>query len=115
MVTEISHLQLQLDNAVRYREYYYANPDVGDKERLGYCKAIIEYLPRLLTLLKLNKDRSNIIQNDDLWKEINRLHDEIDKLKPDEYDLQQVYYNSIDIKDTHDVKPDYRLVGGDPW
>lgn len=115
MVTEISHLQLQLDNAVSYIEDYYANPDVGDKEKLGYCKAVIEYLPRLLTLLKLNKDRSSMIQNDDLWKEINRLNDKIQE-QAEKLERSEIYETStIIIKDTHYNKPDPRLIGGDPW
>jgi hypothetical protein len=108
-------LERHLEWCTHQVELWYADNNAVPAEVVGYCKAGIEFIPTILTLMKIEEKRKTDIQTDDLWKEIDRLHDEIDKLKPDEYDLQQAYYNSIDIKDTHDVKPDPRLVFEDKY
>ena len=113
MTPEISELEWRLENAVRYIECYYANPGFGNEERLGHCKAIVEYLPRLITLMKLEEKRNASIQDDDLWREIDRLQNRIAELEANEVGLKDIF--PTEIKDTHYHKPDYRLVGGDPW
>ena len=113
MTPESSELEWRLENAARYIECYYANPGFGNEERLGHCKAIVEYLPRLITLVKLEEKRNASIQDDDLWREIDRLQKRIAELEASKLDLKDIF--PTEIKDTHYHKPDYRLVGGDPW
>lgn len=110
MTPEISALEWQLENATRYIECYYANPGFGNEERLGYCKAVTEYLPRLITLLKINEKRNASIQNNDLWQEINRLNDKIQE-QVELLERSTILESSnIIIKDTHYHRPDPRLV-----
>ena len=112
---DIYELERRQENCVQYIERYYANDPTlrKDEEILGHCKASLEYIPILLTLLRINRDRAKEIQNDDLWKEINRLQNRITELEAREVGLKDVF--PTDIKDTHYHKPDYRLVGGEPW
>ena len=106
-------LEMQLEDATRYIEASFANPKFVNEERLGYCKALIEYLPRLITILKIEEKRNASIQDDDLWREIDRLQNRIAELEATGLGLKDIF--PTEIKDTHYHKPDYRLVGGDLW
>ena len=112
---DICELERRQENCVQYIERYYANDPTltKDEEILGHCKASLEYIPTLLTLLKINQTREREIQNDDLWREIDRLQNRIAELEASELGLTDIF--PTEIKDTHYHKPDYRLVGGDPW
>jgi hypothetical protein len=113
MKFSIPVLEMQLEDATRYIEASFVSPKFVNEERLGYCKALIEYLPRLITILKIEEKRNASIQNDDLWQEIDRLQNRIAELEASKLDLTDIF--PTEIKDTHYHKPDHRLVGGDPW
>ena len=114
MTPEISELEWRLENAARYIECYYADPGFGNEERLGHCKAVVEYLPRLITLLKLNEKRDSMIQDDDLWREINRLHDRLDE-QARELERPCIQESSDLIIKIPANKPDPRLVFEDNY
>lgn len=111
MKFSIPVLEMQLEDATRYIEASFTNPKFVNEERLGYCKALIEYLPRLITILKIEEKRNASIQDDDLWREIDRLQNRIAELEASELDLKDIFPTAI--KDTHYHKPDPRLVGED--
>jgi hypothetical protein len=79
---EINELEKKLENCTRYLERVYVDKSNFYKdEDIGYCKAVIEYLPRLLTLLRLEQHRATQIADSHLWKEIERLQAKITDLE----------------------------------
>ena len=114
MKFSIPVLEMQLEDATRYIEASFANPKFVIEERLGYCKALIEYLPRLITLLRLEEKRNASIQNADLWQEIDKLHDQIDK-QAEELELLRTRDVSNIIIKAPANKPDPRLVFEDNY
>ncbi len=106
---DIYNLERQLEMAVKYIECYYANPEFGNAERLGYSRAVVDYVPKLLTLMKLESKRAGIIQNEDLWKEINKLSAQLKK-QAEELGRTTVVETPTLIMDTHYHRPDPRLV-----
>jgi hypothetical protein len=112
MIPTIATLEQSLQNSLQYIERYYADPNcVRDDERLGFCKGAVEYIPFLITLLKIDQTRQREIQNDDLWREIDRLQNKIANLETEEANFGKIF--PTDIEDTHYYKPDPRLVCGD--
>lgn len=115
MMPTIPELECRREACLNYIERYYnADPNcVHDEERLGYCKGSLEYLPFLITLLKIDQTRIREIQNDDLWREIDRLQNKIANLEAKEIGLGKIF--PTDIKDTHYHRPDPRLVFEDNY
>jgi hypothetical protein len=107
---DVAKLQWELEMATKYIEYYYANPEFGNAERFGYSRAVVDYAPRLLTLMKLESKRAGIIDNEDLWKEINRLSEQLKKQSSQTSGTTTVDTPTLIIKDTHYHKPDPRLI-----
>ena len=107
---DIYNLERQLEMAVKYIECYYANPEFGNAERLGYSRAVVDYAPKLLTLMKLESKRAGIIDNEDLWKEINRLSEQLKKQSSQISGTTTIDTPTLILEDTHYHKPDPRLV-----
>lgn len=107
---DIYDLERELEMAAKYIEYYYANPEFGNAERLGYSRAVVDYAPKLLTLMKLESKRAGIIENEDLWKEINRLSEQLKKQSSQISGTTTVDTPTLIIEDMHYHKPDPRLI-----
>lgn len=107
---DIYELERELELATKYIEYYYANPEFGNAERFGYSRAVVDYAPRLLTLMKLESKHAGIIENEDLWKEINRLSEQLKKQSSQILGTTTVDTPTLIIEDTHYHKPDPRLI-----
>ena len=105
---DIARLQWELEMSKKYIESYYANPGFGIDERLGYCKAVVEYAPKLILMMKLNQKRASMIQDEDLWQQIKRLEDKVQEQAAEL--KRRALYTPPEIKDTHYHKPDPRLV-----
>lgn len=110
MISTIPELEKRLQNNKQWLEQYYncTDPSSDDSEFFGYCKASVEYIPLLITLLKLDEARVASIQNDDLWQEIEQLKSKIATLEAINTKRDQVFPS--EIKDTHYHRPDPRLV-----
>lgn len=104
----IQSLEQKLEAAERYIESYYANPECWPVELLGYSKAVVEFVPKLILLMKLDQKRATMIKDDELWQQVKRLED---KLQEQAAELERrALYTPPEIKDTHYHKPDPRLV-----
>lgn len=100
---EINELEKKLESCTRYLERVYVDKSNFYKdEDIGYCKAVIEYLPRLLTLLRLEQYRATQIDDNYLWKEIERLQAKITTLE------KQVAFDNY-WRDIHSLNTDERI------
>lgn len=82
-----------------------------DRELIGYCKGALEYLPQLIALTKLWTDQQCYgLHETALFEENADLREKLKTLEKQLLEDDFLSQSYIDIKDTHYVKPDPRLV-----
>ena len=90
---------------------YSKAPVHQDKELIGYCKGALEYLPQLIVLTKLWTDQQRYsLPEATLFEENADLTEKLKTLEKQLLEDDFLNQSCVDIKDTHYVKPDPRLV-----
>lgn len=105
----IPELECTLRESRLYIERWYSDPTMcRDEQQFGFARAVIEFVPFLITLLKLQQTHVLEIKDDHLWQEIDRLKATITKLESSGCDFRTAFPEIVNNIDYH--KPDPRLV-----
>lgn len=105
----IPELEHTLQESRLYIERWYSDPTMyRDDQQFGFARAVIEFVPFLITLLKLQQTRVLEIKDDHLWQEIDRLKETVTKLESSGCEFRNVFPDTFCNIDYH--KPDPRLI-----
>ena len=105
----IPELECTLQESRLYVERWYSDSTMcRDDQQFGFARAVIEFVPFLITLLKLQQTRVLEIKDDRLWQEIDHLKETVAKLESSGCVFRNAFPETVYNIDYH--KPDPRLV-----